>query len=328
MCFNCDTQFSHPLAPDSDIYNFIYENADRIRAYSRYSDFSRLVLGKEDPLGFLAAAEDVYWFVADYLAKSGIGRQADILEVGSGLGYLTYAIRKRGYERIRGMDISARAVRRATGLYGNLYFSGDLLNYSRDTSDRYDLIIMTEVIEHVADVFSLLEAAKALLKPDGTLIVTTPNKSRKSPRAYWETDNPPVHLWWFSEASMRQIAIRIGMNVQFWDFSRYHADRVVGIGPLAGWSLEPALPPYIDADGSILQEPRREGKTVRTIKHMLGLAIGDLVFDKLKTALHSPGRTALFVKNSVRAFSARSATTGIVLRLDPPMRPPSTIAAR
>jgi hypothetical protein len=58
MCFNCDTQFSQPLAPDGNIYDVIYDNADHIRGYARYSNFARMVLHKEDPLGFLAATEE------------------------------------------------------------------------------------------------------------------------------------------------------------------------------------------------------------------------------------------------------------------------------
>jgi SAM-dependent methyltransferase len=320
MCFNCDTQFSQPLAPDEDIYDVIYDNADRIRGYARYSNFARLVVGKADPLGFLAATEDVYWFVADYLSKSEISKQADILEIGSGLGYLTYAIHKSGYERVRGMDISARAVKGATERYGLLYFSADVLDYSRSTPDRYDLIIITESVEHLADIFSFIKSAKALLKPDGTLIMTTPNKSRHPPNAYWCTDNPPVHLWWFSETSMRQIAIRVGMDLRLWDFSRYHAGRMIALSPLPGLNTRPVLPPYIDADGSILHSPKQEGMLLRGVKHMIGVVIGDRHFDRLKSALHRHRRTALFKKNSVRAFSAGSATMGVVLRCRTPQR--------
>ena len=47
-------------------------------------------------------------------------------------------------------------------------------------SALFDVICILEVLEHATDVDSLLSSASSLLKPDGTLFVSTVNKNMKS----------------------------------------------------------------------------------------------------------------------------------------------------
>ena len=61
-----------------------------------------------------------------------------------------------------------------------------------------------------------------LLNPGGRLIVTTPNRSFFDPSAFWQTDLPPVHLWWFSENSLLSIGRSLNRSVSFIDFTAYN----------------------------------------------------------------------------------------------------------
>ena len=314
MCYNCDTQFASPATVDGSIYDIIYENADDIRGYARYSIFAKMVLERPDPLGFLADSEDVYWFVEDFLTRSAVPRDAAILEVGSGLGYLTYAIHRRGYTKIRGMDLSAKAVASATRTYGDLYFVGNITTHGETSPDRYDVIILTEVIEHVPDILGLIGAIARLLKPGGAIALTTPNKSSQPPGAYWGTDNPPVHLWWLSESSLRQIAIRLKLSLRLWDFSPYRARHTLGLKALPSYPIRAHMPPYIGADGAILAHPRPSaGKLQQFAKRWLTRSIGYSAYETLKQAVHAPRATVTYIKESMRNSSARGSTMGIVL---------------
>ncbi len=315
MCYNCDTQIASPPIVDETIYDIIYQNAPRIRGYARYQTYAKIVLDRPDPLQFLADSEDVYWFVDNFLAKSAIPRNAAILEVGSGLGYLTYAIHQRGYTNIRGMDLSAKAVAAATKTYGDLYFTGDITTHGATSPDRYDVIILTEVIEHVPNILAFIDAIASLLKPGGAIALTTPNKSSQPPGAYWGTDNPPVHLWWLSESSIRQIAIRLKLNLRLWDFSPYRARHTLCVQPLPAYPTQAHMPPYIAADGAILPHPRPSaGPLEQTAKRLLTNLIGQGAYAGLKQAAHAPRRTLAYIKESMRNASARGGTMGIVLR--------------
>jgi hypothetical protein len=95
-------------------------------------------------------------------------------------------------------------------------------DFARSHASSFDGIVMTELVEHIPDVFALLEAALEALVPGGIMITTTPNKSSFAADAVWATENPPIHLTWFSEESMRALAARLRCSVSFVDFTSFN----------------------------------------------------------------------------------------------------------
>jgi SAM-dependent methyltransferase len=231
-----------------------------------------------------------------------------IIEVGSGLGYLTYAIAKRGYA-IHGMDISEQAVHNAADRFGDLYFCDDLFEFSKKAAATYDIVIMTEVLEHTDDPIAFVNALRFLLRPGGVLLLTTPNKSVGSASAIWQSDSPPVHLWWFSESSARQIAIKTSMNLELWDFSEFNARQVLGIPipvthhfpnkPFLRQDGEPAVTISIDTPSFL-----RRIKSTRFAKRHLAS-----VFE----LLHRFRRTKPFMITRMHLMGSRANSIGIVL---------------
>lgn len=205
---------------EPSIYNTIYHNIENIRGYNRYFHYSNQVLKEKDPLEYLANSEDIYWSIKKFL-ESKNDKNLKILEVGCGFGYLTYAISKKGYN-IKGMDISQVAIEEATKRYGDLFFCADLIEYAKEADPSYDVIIFTELIEHIQDIKSFLKAASNLLKPGGCLVMTTPNKTPYPNDVLWETEPPPIHLWWFSEDSIKLMGKMFNYRVSFIDFTAYN----------------------------------------------------------------------------------------------------------
>jgi len=220
-CTGCNTSFAHPLVVDTAIYDAIYSHPEQIPGYDRYAVYARRVSEVDDPMGFLARSEDVYWSISSCVKKMGPG--ARILDIGSGMGYLTCALRKSGYEAT-GLDVSRVAVAKAIERYGPYYQEADLAEWSVSHAGVFDMVIMAELIEHVPDPAAFLGMAAKLLRPGGRLVITTPNKSYFPPWVLWETDVPPVHLWWFSENSMRLFARKSGMGITFVDFTAFNRD--------------------------------------------------------------------------------------------------------
>jgi 2-polyprenyl-3-methyl-5-hydroxy-6-metoxy-1,4-benzoquinol methylase len=259
-CEACDTRFADPLATDDGIYDLVYRNIEHVRGYARYARYARTVRHRADPLAYLAEEEDSYWAIADFLTTLPTDA-GPMLEVGSGLGYLTYAISRRGYD-VRGLDISHVAVADARRRFGDLYECGDLRAIAQERPGHYAAVVMTEVIEHVPEVIPLIESALSIVRPGGAVVLTTPNKSASAPHVLWDTDAPPVHLWWFSETSMRTLARRLGATVRFTDFTLFNRTHCNVIDDRPAMA-QPSVPPAFDAGGQLLASPNRAKAPLR-----------------------------------------------------------------
>jgi 2-polyprenyl-3-methyl-5-hydroxy-6-metoxy-1,4-benzoquinol methylase len=221
-CSSCNTSFSYPRVGANRIYDLIYKNAEKLQGYNRYVKYKNSVKTCESPLVYLSESEEVYWGIKDVLSRNLLLKESlNIIEVGSGLGYLTYALIHDGYRTV-GLDISQKAVDEASNAFGEHYICADVFEYSLQNKEAYDVVILTEVIEHVNEPVMFLESLMTMLKKGGQIILTTPNKTIYPKNIVWQTDLPPVHLWWFSESSMKYIANRINANVMFIDFTDYY----------------------------------------------------------------------------------------------------------
>ncbi len=223
-CPYCDTSFAWPHIINEDIYDNIYSQANIIPGYSRYAVYANEIISKKNPLGYLANKEAVYFSIREIL-ENNVAKEAQILEVGSGLGYLTYAIRERGFN-IVGLDISSDAVEQAKKKFGDYFICEDIFQYVKNNEGRFDTIILTEVIEHISNPTGFCDTLLKLLKNGGQLIITTPNKSSFSSEEIWETELPPVHLTWFSETSFKILAEQKRLSILFFDFSRFNKTHI------------------------------------------------------------------------------------------------------
>jgi SAM-dependent methyltransferase len=268
-CPRCESKFVEPLQSFPAVYDLIYADLEHVRGYARYARYARSITSKRDPLAYLADEEDAYWAIASCLEANPKGRHARIIEIGSGLGYLTYAISRRGYD-VRGVDISNVAVRKARERFGALYERGDIFSLPASHEAAFDMVIMTELIEHIPNLIDFVAAAVRLLRPGGELVLTTPNRFASPPDALWDTDLPPVHLWWLSERSVLQIGERLGMAVRFVDFSEFnrsHDTLAPGTFVVGSAKQEPVF----DANGRMLARSHPLRPLARRLAFGLGL---------------------------------------------------------
>ena len=204
VCDGCGVSFVQPLAVEKSDYELIYRDAEFLPGYNRYYQLSRKIKNAVDPLRELSLYGDEYAFIISRIKRLA-GEHDEILEVGCGLGYLTYSLRCSNYQAT-GIDISSVSISKARELYGPYYEHCDIVSFNVFNKKKYRFIILSEVIEHVTDPVSLLKNLRSLLDDDGIILLTTPNRSSFPQESLWMTDAPPIHLWWFSEKSMSYIA--------------------------------------------------------------------------------------------------------------------------
>lgn len=171
-------------------------------------------------------------------------RAGRLLDIGCGAGTVLEAARRAGWEA-EGVEVSRPAVEhlRAAGFS---VFHGELAE-ARYPSDHFDVIVASEVLEHLPDPLVLLREAARVLRPGGLLWATTPHSRGASARALgigWSTVCPPEHLHLFSRRGLKKLLGEAG-------FGRVRV-ATHGVNPfeiLAGLRGRAAPPPHGGAAG-------------------------------------------------------------------------------
>jgi ubiquinone/menaquinone biosynthesis C-methylase UbiE len=105
-----------------------------------------------------------------------------VLELGCGSAYFETVLRRRfsGVEfQYVGLDMSAEALSTSAKFIDpqrSKLITGDVCHVPENDSS-FDVVLYLDVIEHVADDRASLNEVRRLLKPGGTLILSTPNLS-------------------------------------------------------------------------------------------------------------------------------------------------------
>lgn len=108
------------------------------------------------------------------LAKNSL--KGKVLDVGCARGYLGRRIKEIGGNYVAGIEISEGAAHQARAVLDDVYVFDIQKHWLAEVKEqKFDLIILSEVLEHVFDPVFVLKNAHDMLSPDGEIIITTPN---------------------------------------------------------------------------------------------------------------------------------------------------------
>lgn len=102
----------------------------------------------------------------------------NVLDVGCGVGTLAFYLAKKGYA-VDAFDISSSAIaickefKAFSGMRNIRFYNQDVSNLKTDK--RYDIVLCTEVIEHIPDDKHFLQSVSKLMKRNGLLVLSTPS---------------------------------------------------------------------------------------------------------------------------------------------------------
>ena len=151
-------------------------------------------------------------FFEDLPVKGG-----KLLEIGCSSGEFLEKAHKAGYS-VTGIDSAPQNAEFAKSNYGlkNVFpiTVQELLMHKPD--EKYDIIAFFQVLEHIDDVPDFINCIKKLLKPNGIVVVSVPNRDRwrvKSEHFFRETwDLPPCHLTRWNVSSLEKVFTGFGFS--------------------------------------------------------------------------------------------------------------------
>ena len=111
-----------------------------------------------------------YLFVERIKKLDGV---KSICDLGCGNGHITGRLAALGYQ-VTGVDASASGIKLARRTYPGVEFVETFIDRDLKRLGSFDLVISSDVIEHLYRPSDLLEAATALLRPRGQLLLGTP----------------------------------------------------------------------------------------------------------------------------------------------------------
>lgn len=144
------------------------------------------------------------------------------LDLGCGTGELIGAAKEAGYD-VEGLDYSESLARYVSKKYGVTVHQGE--SSQVELTERYDVIAMSHVIEHVPNPQATIHSIISMLKPGGLLYLATPNIDCWEAKYSGWGSYEPYHLMYFNphtikllleQAEFQILSIRTGEPYSAW----------------------------------------------------------------------------------------------------------------
>ncbi len=140
-----------------------------------------------------------------------------MLDIGCGSGYLLKAYKEAGWD-ISGVDFSDLMVGKANAMLGGAYCVKGNAERPIFSSQGFDLITVSQVLEHLENPLEALLNWRNLLRNDGKIIVAVPNfmsLNRKLFGKWWYGGlSLPRHFNHFSVGTLSHILEKSGFYIQ------------------------------------------------------------------------------------------------------------------
>ena len=127
-----------------------------------------------------AEVESVHWWfvgrrklIARLLEKYGIRKESPILDLGTSTGTNLRLLKEHGYSNYQGLDLSEEAIRWCSDKNLGKVHKGDICNLPFRNGE-FELVLATDIIEHVEDDLRALREINRVLTPGGKAIITVP----------------------------------------------------------------------------------------------------------------------------------------------------------
>jgi SAM-dependent methyltransferase len=137
-----------------------------------------------------------------------------LLEIGCAYGF--FLQEAKHHFAVYGVEMAHAAVDHCHGNGLPTVRQGTLSRAYLESCGPFDAIVMLDVIEHIDDVAGMMEMALPFLNPCGVILITTGDWNSLFARLMgrsWRLLSPPLHLWYFTPASLEKMFNRLGCRL-------------------------------------------------------------------------------------------------------------------
>lgn len=183
----------------------------------------------------MAAVELKHWWfrartniVSKFISKYLPSQSLEVLDLGCGSGNNGKMLSKFG--QIDGVEPEEFALGMAQerGHYRKLQVGALTVDSLDLPSNHYDLVVMTDVLEHIENHQAALKEVFKLLKPGGKLVLTVP----ALPLLWSHHDVSHFHFRRYTRASFRQVVSYSGLSIEFLSYYNFFLFPLIGLARL------------------------------------------------------------------------------------------------
>lgn len=150
---------------------------------------------------------------AGLIAEGCPDKNASILDIGCANGGLLQCLSELGYKNLTGIDITRICVENVKKLGYQAYFGG-VFNLEELGDKKYDVVILSHVLEHMCDLQHTVDNLKSLLTPNGIIYIEVPDASHYHnhfvvPFYYFDCE----HINHFDKDALRNLFESHGMKL-------------------------------------------------------------------------------------------------------------------
>jgi len=137
----------------------------------------------------------------------------NVLEIGCSSGGILKVFQDKGH-KVTGVDQDEKYADYGRSL-GVEILNGDITKIEENR--KFDLIILSHVLEHFTDIEKDLKSILSLLKNNGLLFIAVPGLKNKTyyvgNRANFHYWSQGVHIWWFSKDTLINLLVKFQINI-------------------------------------------------------------------------------------------------------------------
>lgn len=190
VCKDCGFVYANNIPSQADFNNY-------------YAEMSKYEFNYNDGI-VTNNYIDYFARIVNFLIPHINDKNARIVDIGCSTGALLSTLKSHGYSNLMGVDPSSSCVRTVKKLYNIDAITSNISDL--DNNEKYDVIILSAVLEHLVDFKISMQKIRALLKDQGLLFIEIPDAERFDSYIFTPFQQFSFeHINYFSQYSIRNL---------------------------------------------------------------------------------------------------------------------------